>query len=119
MQPIYVTQLTTTPTFKAVDVWSCPQQISWSIISTGGSSWALAVCYEDPSFAYPSPQAVTGLTSTIQTVTLASSSANALGISLPSSMAPISGFSFNVSTAVTAGSKGVTCVCLQVGPVNG
>jgi hypothetical protein len=40
--------------------WQCaPQQISFAVLSTGGSSWAIAVTYEDPSGVFPSPNGST------------------------------------------------------------
>ena len=45
--------------------WSItPQQIAFAVISTGGSSWSIAVTFEDPSGVYPSPisSAPTGFT---------------------------------------------------------
>jgi hypothetical protein len=32
-----------------------PQQIAFAVISTGGSSWSIAVTFEDLSGVYPSP----------------------------------------------------------------
>ena len=32
-----------------------PQQIAFAVISTSGSSWAIAATFEDPSDVYPSP----------------------------------------------------------------
>jgi hypothetical protein len=41
-----------------------PQQIALAVLSTGGSPWAIAVTFEDPSGVYPSPisSAPTGFT---------------------------------------------------------
>jgi hypothetical protein len=114
MQPIYVTQSSTTPVFKTVNWWSTPQQISFAVISTGGSSYTIALCYEDPSFSFPSPAAVTAATSAITTFTLINATSNAQVV-LPASMTPIAGFSFNLSTATAGSSVKVVCVALQSG----
>jgi hypothetical protein len=113
-QPVYVTSSSTgAAVFKTVNWHVTPQQISFAVISSGGSSWAIAVCYEDPSFTYPSPQAsITAGSSSITTFSLATGSANAF-VALPSSMTPIAGFSFSLSTAVGK----VTCVLNQAGVV--
>ena len=112
--PIYVTSSSTASTiFKTVNWHVTPQQISFAVISTGGSSWTIAACYEDPSFIFPSPAAsVTAGSSSITTFTLLNQSANAV-IAVPSSMTPIAGFSFSLSTAVGK----VTCVMNQAGNV--
>jgi hypothetical protein len=113
-QPVYITSSSTGPAvFKAVNWYVTPQQISFAVISSGGSSWTIALCYEDPSFTYPSPQAsVTAGSSSITTFTLLNASANSV-IAVPSSMTPITGFSFALSTAVGR----VTCVMNQAGVV--
>src|SRR5690242_10191057 len=113
MQPIYVTQASTTPVFKTCEWWTAPQEIAFAIISSGGSSYTLAVCYEDPSFTYPSPKA-TGGTSNITTFTLINAASNAQVV-LPSSMKPISGYSFVLSTATAGSSVNVELVTLQSG----
>jgi hypothetical protein len=111
-QPVYITSSSTsTVVFKPVNWWVTPQEISLAVISTGGSSWTIAVCYEDPSFTFPSPAAsVTAGSSSITTFTLLNQSANGF-VSLPSSMTPITGFSFGLSTAVGR----VTCCFNQSG----
>ena len=114
MQPVYVTQSSTSPVFKTVNWWSTPQQISFAVLSTGGSSYTIALTYEDPSFSFASPAAVTGLTSTITTFSLINATSNAQVV-LPASMTPIAGFSFNLSTATAGSSVKVTCVFNQSG----
>jgi hypothetical protein len=111
---IYLTSSSTASAiFKAVDWWNTPQQISFAVISTGGSSWTIGLCYEDPSFAYPSPAAsVTAGSCSITTFPLLNASANSV-VTVPASMTPIAGFSFSLSTAVGR----VTCVMNQAGGV--
>jgi hypothetical protein len=50
--------------WKVANWQTRPQQIAFAVISTGGSSWSIAVTFEDPSGVYPSPisSAPTGFT---------------------------------------------------------
>ena len=41
--------------WKVANWQSTPQQIAFAVISTGGSSWSIAVTFEDLSGVYPSP----------------------------------------------------------------
>jgi hypothetical protein len=65
--------------WKVANWQTTPQQIAFAVISTGGSSWSIAVTFEDPSGVYPSPisSAPTGFTilagSSNQFVTVGSS----------------------------------------------
>ena len=110
MQPIYTTLTTSSaPSSWKTTNWQCtPQQISFAVISTGGSSWAISVTYEDPSGTYPSPNssAPTGFT-------LLSGSSNQF-ITLGSSNLPIAGYQFAVNALSSAGAR-VTLVSLQAG----
>ena len=63
-----------------------PQQIAFAVISTGGSSWSIAVTFEDPTGVFPSPisSAPTGFT-------LLAGSFNHF-VTVGSSMLPIAGY---------------------------
>ena len=98
MQPRYVTITSTTQlTWSIVNWHATPQQISFAAISTGGSSWTINVCYEDPSGTYPSPNS-----SAPTAFVLVNGSANAV-VAVPSSMTPIAGYQFQLTSASTGG----------------
>jgi hypothetical protein len=40
---------------KIANWQTTPQEIAFPVLSTGGSSWAISVTYEDSSGVYPSP----------------------------------------------------------------
>jgi hypothetical protein len=62
------------------------QQIAFAVLSTGGSSWAINVTYEDPRGVFPSPGS-----STPTGFTLLAGSSNQC-ITVGSSMLPIAGY---------------------------
>jgi hypothetical protein len=64
-----------------------PHQIVFAVPSTGGSSWAIAVTFEDPSGVYPSP-----VSSAPIGFTLLTGSSNQL-VTLGTSAVPIAAYS--------------------------
>ena len=78
------------------------------MLSTGGSSWAISVTYEDPSGVFPSPRS-----STPTGFTLLAGSSNQF-VSVGSSMLPIAGYQFSLNAPSSAGAS-VTMVVLQAG----
>jgi hypothetical protein len=78
------------------------------VLSTGGSSWAISVTYEDPSGVFPSPRS-----STPTGFTLLTGSSNQF-VSVGSSMLPIAGYQFSLNAPSSAGAS-VTFVSLQSG----
>ena len=99
MQPRYYTITSTTQSTWYLVNWHCsPQQISFATISTGGSSFNINVCVEDPTGTYPSPSS----SSPTAFPVLTGGSANAI-TSVPSSMTPITGFQFQLTSASTGG----------------
>jgi hypothetical protein len=70
------------------------------VISTGGSSWAIAVMFEDPSGVFPSPNSSTGSSNQFVTV--------------GASMLPIAGYQFSLNVPSSVGAK-ATLVALQAG----
>jgi hypothetical protein len=110
MQPAYVTLSSSgSPSpWRPTNVQAAPQQIAFAVISSGGSSWSIAVCFEDPSGVYPSPNssAPTGFT-------LLAGSSNQF-ISVGASIAPIAGYQFALNVPSSVGAK-VTFVALQAG----
>jgi hypothetical protein len=78
------------------------------VLSTGGSSWAINLTYEDPTGVYPSPGS-----STPTAFTLLAGSSNQF-VTVGSSMLPIAGFQFALNAPSSAGAS-VTMVVLQSG----
>lgn len=109
MQPLYVTLSSSgSSAWKLANWHATPQQIAFAVISTGGSSWAINVCYEDPTGVYPSPNS-----SAPTAFTLLAGSAN-VSIGVPSSLGPIAGYQFALNVPSSAGAT-VTFVELQAG----
>jgi hypothetical protein len=109
MQPIYLTLSSSgSSPWKTANWHATPQQIAFAVLSTGGSSWAIAVTYEDPSGTFPSPNssAPTGFT-------LLAGSSNQF-VTVGSSMLPIAGYQFSLNAPSSAGAK-VNFVALQAG----
>jgi hypothetical protein len=121
-QPLYIS-LTSTSTaaallspWKTANWWSTPQQISFAVISTGGSSWAVVGCYEDPSGTFQSPNYGSTVGSTaVTSFSIQTGGANA-AFSVPSSLTPIAGFQCQVNALSSAGAK-VLFVTQQSGSV--
>ena len=109
MQPIFVTLSSSgSSPWKLTNWHTTPQQISFAVLSTGGSSWAIAVTFEDPSGVYPSPNssAPTGFT-------LLAGSSNQF-VTVGASMLPIAGYQFSLNAPSSAGAK-VNFIALQAG----
>src|ERR1700761_8612864 len=100
MQPRYLTLASSGSSPWQLTNWQiAPQQISFTVLSTGGSSWSVDVCYEDPSGVYPSPRS-----STPTPFTFLTGSANASAtIGSNSSIGPIAGYRFNLNAPSSAG----------------
>jgi hypothetical protein len=109
MQPRYVTISSTTQlTWYLVNWHTTPQQISFASISTGGSSWNINVCFEDPSYVYPSPNS-----SAPTAFALVTGGSSNQFVTVGSSMAPITGVQFQLTSASTGGK--ITFVINQAG----
>jgi hypothetical protein len=116
-QPIYVTLTSTgSSPWKLVNREITPQQISFATLSTGGSSWAISVAYEDPSGTFQSPNYQSSAGSTAVTAfTLLAGSSNQF-VTVGTSIAPIAGYQFTLNSQSSAGAR-VTFVSLQAGSV--
>ena len=114
MQPIYVTLSSTGSSPWKIVNWDCaPQEISFAVISTGGSSYFISATLEDPNGTYPSP-----VSSAPTAFTIFTGSSNAL-FSLGSSTTgpltePIAAYQFTLNSQSSIGAK-VTLVTLQSG----
>ena len=120
MQPQYLSLTSTgSSPWKSANTQLTPQQITFAVISTGGSSYFISVALEDPSGAYQSPNYSSTVGSTgVTAFTAFTGSSNAF-VTLGSSAtfpvgAPITGYQFTLNTQSSAGAR-VTCVCLQSG----
>lgn len=113
MQPIYVTATSSgSSPWKAVN-WQCtPQQISFAVLSTGGSSWTVDVTFEDPSGTYPSPRSSAPTPFTIMTGS--SNQFAGVGPGSTSGLATIAGYRFNFNAPSSAGAT-ATLVVNQAG----
>jgi hypothetical protein len=109
VQPIYVTLSSSGSSPWRLANWNdTPQQVAFAVLSSGGSSWAIAVTFEDPTGIYPSPNssAPTGFI-------ILSGSSNQF-ITLGASLIPIAGYQFSLNVPSSAGAK-VNFVALQSG----
>lgn len=114
MQPRYLTLTSTGSTPWQVTNWqAAPQQISFAVISSGGSSWFISATLEDPTGTYRSP--VSSAPTAFTLFTGSSNSLFALGSSAVAPIgAPIAGYQFTLNTQSSAGAV-VTLVMLQPG----
>lgn len=114
MQPIYITLTSTGSSPWKVPNWHAePMQLTFSVISSGGSSYFVSATLEDPSFTYRSP-----VSSAPTPFTLFTGSSNAL-FTLGSTatapvLSPIAGYQFTLNTQSSVGAP-VTLVVLQSG----
>lgn len=109
MQPIYVTLSSSgSSPWKVANWHATPQQIAFAVLSTGGSSWAIAVTYEDPSGVYPSPSS-----STPTGFILLAGSSNQF-VTIGASMLPVAGYQFSLNAPSSVGAR-VNFVALQAG----
>ncbi len=105
MQPRYITITSSTQLTWYLPNWhATPQQISFAAISTGGSSWSINLAYEDPTGTYPSPNSSAPTAFPLVTA----GGANQV-VAVPSSMTPIAGYQFQLTSASTGG-KIIFCV---------
>jgi hypothetical protein len=99
MQPRYVTITSSLQLGWSIVNWQAtPQQVSFAAISTGGSSWNINLAYEDPTGVYPSPNSSAPTAFALVT----GGSANQ-AIAVPSSLTPIAGYQFQLTSASTGG----------------
>jgi len=114
VQPVYVTlpsSATGVSAWKVANWQISPQQLSFAVLSSGGSSGTVDITYEDPSFTYQNPNSSSP---SAFSAGQWGSSANSF-VSLPSSLTPIAGYRLNVTAASgTVGGK-ITLVALQSG----
>ncbi len=114
MQPIYITLTSTgSSPWKPTNWQIAPQQISFAVISSGGSSYFISGTLEDPSRTYPSP-----VSSSPTPFTIFTGSSNAMfgmGSSIGSVIdEPIAAFQFTLNSQSSAGAP-VTLIALQSG----
>jgi hypothetical protein len=109
MQPIYVTLSSSgSSPWKVANWQTTPQQISFAVLSTGGSSWFIQVAFEDPTNTYPS------LNSSLPTgFTVLTGSSNQF-VTLGASSVPIAAYQFTLNAPSSAGAK-VNFIALQSG----
>ena len=113
MQPIYVTLSSSGSSPWKLINWQCtPQQVSFAVLSTGGSSWSVDITFEDPTGTYPSPRSSAPTPFTI----LTGSSNQFLSLNVGSSVAPlpIAGYRFNFNAPSSAGAS-ATLIMNQAG----
>lgn len=114
MQPRYLTLSSTGSTAWQVTNWhEAPQQVSFAVISSGGSSWFISATLEDPTGTYRSP--VSSAPTAFTLFTGSSNSIFSLGSSAVAPLTtPIAGYQFTLNTQSSAGAS-VTLVTLQAG----
>jgi hypothetical protein len=109
MQPVYLTMSSSgASSWRVPNAAATPQQLSFAVLSTGGSSWSIDITFEDPTGTYPSPRSSAPTAFTI----LTGSSNQFLG--LGSSITPIAGYRFNFNVPSSAGAT-ATLVVNQAG----
>jgi hypothetical protein len=105
LQTRYVTITSSTQLNWSIINWhSVPQEVSFAAISTGGSSWNINLCYEDPTGVFPSPNS--SAPTAFALVTGGSSNQVA---TVGTSLKPFTGYQFQLTSASTGG-KIVFCV---------
>jgi hypothetical protein len=120
MQPTYITFTSTgVSPWKIVNSNCTPQEISFAVLSTGGSSYVIDVTLEDPTNTFPSPNSSLPTPFTIFSGVAASTGTPAPIFSLGSSttvplIGPIYAYRFSVNTLSSVGAR-VTLVSLQDG----
>jgi hypothetical protein len=86
---------------------TCHPTAPSSVLSTDGSSWAMAMTYEDPTGSYPSP-----VSSTPTAFTLLAGLSNQF-VTVGTSMLPIAGYQFSLNAPSSVGASvtqaGVDC----------
>jgi hypothetical protein len=109
MHPRYITLSSSGSSLWQEPNWQAtPQQISFAILSTGGSSWSVDITFEDPSGVNPSPRSSAPTAFTVLT-----GSSNQF-VTLGTSAVPITGYRFNFNVPSSAGAT-ATLVVNQAG----
>lgn len=113
MQPIYVTLTSTGPSpWKTTNWHATPQQISFAVLSTGGSSWFVDVAFEDPQNVYPSPNS--SLPTPFTILTGSSNQFTSLSPGSSTLPTPIAAYRLTLNSQSSAGAR-VTLVSMQAG----
>jgi hypothetical protein len=114
MQPIYVTLSSTgSSPWKLANWHAAPQEISFAVISTGGSSYFISATLEDPTGSYPSP--VSSAPTPFMIFTGSSNALFSIGSSAtPALTEPIAGYQFTLNTISSVGAR-VTFISMQSG----
>lgn len=113
MQPIYVTLSSSGSSVWKIPNWQAtPQQVSFAVLSTGGSSWSIDVTFEDPSGTYPSPRSSAPTPFTV--LTGSSNQFMGVGPGSTSGLAVIAGYRFNFNAPSSVGAT-ATLICNQAG----
>jgi hypothetical protein len=113
VQPVYVTLSSSGTSVWKVPNWQAtPQQLSFAVISTGGSSWFIDVAFEDPTNTYPSPNSSLPTAFTI----LTGSSNQSIGVGMGSTtgVTTIAAYRITLNAPSSAGAK-IMLVCNQAG----
>lgn len=114
MQPVYITLSSTgSSPWKLTNWQTTPVEMSFAVISTGGSSWFISATLEDPTGTYPNPNS-----SAPTAFTIATGSSNAMFVLGSTATAPfgspIAAYQFTLNTQSSAAAK-VTLVTMQSG----
>ena len=113
MQPTYVTLSSSGASVWKVPNWQAtPQQLSFAVISTGGSSWFIDVAFEDPTNTYPSPNS--SLPTAFTVLTGSSNQFMGVGPGSTSGLAAIAAYRITLNSPSSAGAK-IMLVCNQAG----
>lgn len=114
MQPTYVTMTSTGTSVWKVPNWHAePFQLTFAVISTGGSSYFITVTLEDPTNTYPSPNS--SLPTPFTIFTGSSNSMFTLGSTVTAPInSPIAAYQFTLNTISQANAR-VTLVTIQSG----
>jgi hypothetical protein len=99
VQPTYLTLTSSgsSPWRQANWYGYSPQQLSFAVLSTGGSSWSIDMTFEDPTRTFPNPNS-----SSVTAFTLLAGSSNQY-VAVGASIAPIAAWRFSLNSASTGG----------------
>ena len=113
MQSQYITLSSSGSSPWKVPNWhATPQQLSFAVLSTGGSSWSIDVTFEDPSGVYPSPRSSAPTAFTV--LTGSSNQFMGTGPGSTSGLSVIAGYRFNFNAPSSVGAS-ATLVVNQAG----
>jgi hypothetical protein len=113
MQPIYtVLSSSGASPWKVPNTAATPQQISFAVISTGGSSWFIDVAFEDPTNVFPSPNS--SLPTAFTLLTGSSNQSVGIGMGSTTGVCEIAAYRITLNAPSSAGAK-VMLVCNQAG----